>query len=267
MTKIHVIADEKLGGVQREFIKVDRKAEVGDKVIVTACNYTDEDEIYTVGDIGLIVENDKGYIRADFTEQGNKHVYGNGLWYVGHTVRNKYAVLESTDVVIIDGPDGQPSRHRLVERKAEVGDKVIVVNVDDLNSEGYSAGHIDVATERWNNDHNNATGIDGETGITYFDTEYRVLEPVEPTVEATADNPDSMLDLMANLARRLTALEQQEARRVTSLEQQLRSTQDNVEMLGRELEVVKGAEKEASARELASKIIRLIREGGYGKCE
>ncbi|MEC0756449.1 hypothetical protein P8884_22505 [Bacillus haynesii] len=31
--KIHVLADESLGGIKREYVEVDRKAEVGDKVI------------------------------------------------------------------------------------------------------------------------------------------------------------------------------------------------------------------------------------------
>ncbi len=29
--KIHVLADETLGGIKREYVEVDRKAEVGDK--------------------------------------------------------------------------------------------------------------------------------------------------------------------------------------------------------------------------------------------
>ncbi|MEE4535015.1 hypothetical protein P5667_11835 [Bacillus velezensis] len=32
-TKIHVLADEKLGGIKREYIEVEREGEVGDKVI------------------------------------------------------------------------------------------------------------------------------------------------------------------------------------------------------------------------------------------
>lgn len=30
MTKVHVLADESLGGIQREYVEVDRPAEAGD---------------------------------------------------------------------------------------------------------------------------------------------------------------------------------------------------------------------------------------------
>lgn len=33
--KIHVLVDEKLGGIKREYMEIDRKAEVGEKVIIT----------------------------------------------------------------------------------------------------------------------------------------------------------------------------------------------------------------------------------------
>ncbi|MFP3701231.1 hypothetical protein SB758_37755, partial [Burkholderia sp. SIMBA_013] len=31
---IHVLADEKLGGTKREYVEVDRKAEVGEKIVI-----------------------------------------------------------------------------------------------------------------------------------------------------------------------------------------------------------------------------------------
>jgi prefoldin subunit 5 len=181
MAKIHVLADEKLGGMKREFIEVGRKAKVGEKVIVF-----------------------------------------------------KHSLLEANGIFSVDRVD------------------------DD--------GHI-------------YYGIYGR-----LPGGYRVLVPVEEAVEATADNPESMLDLIANLARRVTELEktveeQDKAindqsqrhmwrqREIESVWQSLRGTQDNVEMLDRELERVKHAKQETDAHDLLGKIAALLNEGGYGKCE
>jgi hypothetical protein len=255
MAKIHVIADEKLGGVRREFIEVDRKAEVGDYGIQKS-NWSGKKG--NIGRVGVVYEDGSG-ARID----------GEPL------MTSEYKILEPTDIVIIDGPDGQPARHRLVDRKAEVGDKVLVINhgcyaeangvftVDDANSDG----HI-------------YYGEFGRRPNGYF-----VLEPVDLAVEATADDiaeataddPDSMLDLMANLARRVTELEktveaqdkaihdqsQRHMYRQSEIEsvwQSLRGTQDNVEMLGRELE----RSKQTDASDLLGEIAALLNEGGYG---
>lgn len=48
--KIHVLADETLGGIKREYVEVDRKAEVGEKIItITKCDIYCKGEIGTVG--------------------------------------------------------------------------------------------------------------------------------------------------------------------------------------------------------------------------
>ncbi len=50
--KIHVLADETLGGIKREYVEVDRKAEVGDKIVIVDRNSRSESyengEIFTV---------------------------------------------------------------------------------------------------------------------------------------------------------------------------------------------------------------------------
>jgi hypothetical protein len=99
-----------------------------------------------------------------------------------------------------------------VERKAEVGDKVISNEQLGFVDRVYDVYSAYTATGR---------GVLGKysNGHTHL-TQYRTLEPVET-------NP-SVTDLLANLARR-----------VSSLESQLRDTQGNVEKLAEELATVK----------------------------
>jgi hypothetical protein len=95
-----------------------------------------------------------------------------------------------------------------VERKAEVGERVID------KSDGEIAEVLDLITST------NSTYRFGvkirDNGVWIDDSEYYVLEPL-------TSNPD-ITDILANLARR-----------VSSLEQQLSSTQSNVEKLAEEL--------------------------------
>lgn len=47
--KIHVLADETLGSIKREYVEVDRKAEVGEKIItVESCKEFEVGEVFTV---------------------------------------------------------------------------------------------------------------------------------------------------------------------------------------------------------------------------
>lgn len=120
-----------------------------------------------------------------------------------------------------------------VERKAKVGEKVIdtsdgevceVYGIAESSSDGYRMG-VEITPN----------------GIWISDSEYLVLVPVstedwppltEPALELTANDirwqPDKVIDLLANLARR-----------VSSLEQQLADTQGNVVRHGEELEAVR----------------------------
>lgn len=52
---IHVLADETLGGIKREYVEVDRKAEVGEKVIITErVNFYMDD--MTVGKVYEVID-------------------------------------------------------------------------------------------------------------------------------------------------------------------------------------------------------------------
>ncbi|NUJ17446.1 hypothetical protein FKN04_12760 [Bacillus glycinifermentans] len=97
--KIHVLADESLGGIKREYVEVDRKAEVGDLIVITYSDYKDRDEIYVAGHYGKIVEKvdypAQGFV-ADFNGFDNSFVSEDGIWYVGDAMSVEYNVLEPT---------------------------------------------------------------------------------------------------------------------------------------------------------------------------
>jgi chromosome segregation ATPase len=118
-----------------------------------------------------------------------------------------------------------------VERKANVGDKVIVLNSAHVDS--HNIGRVYTVK-----------GFDGElidtdgfyadgSELNLQEDEYYVLEPTNS--EECCEASPQITDLLANLARRVEYLE----RKATSLEQQLRDTQGNVEKLAEELATVK----------------------------
>ncbi|WP_440097476.1 hypothetical protein [Bacillus paralicheniformis] len=53
--KIHVLADESLGGIKREYVEVDRKAEKGEKIVIVNADVQSEDP-YSNGDVFTIGE-------------------------------------------------------------------------------------------------------------------------------------------------------------------------------------------------------------------
>lgn len=190
MSKIHVFPDEKLGGVLREYVEVDRKAIVGDLLKITGSSAIRVAE--TVCHFGVYYERDDG---------GNIFV-----------LHHEYCVLEPTDIVHVDG-----QRYRLVDRKAKVGEKVIVVEAN--GSLVYrNVGEVVEIIETNGGDFGGMINPHdfGEKGAIYH-FQYLVLEPVEPVEEGddvlTVDETEaskSVLDLLANLARRVTELERQQ---------------------------------------------------------
>jgi hypothetical protein len=60
--------------------KTMRKAQVGDKIIITATR----GYYYSVGDIGVILRIDRVCCEVDFNNQRNKNVVGDGIWWVGY---------------------------------------------------------------------------------------------------------------------------------------------------------------------------------------
>jgi hypothetical protein len=111
--KIHVIKDENLGGVLREFVEVDRKAEVGEFVIRNGVVR----KVTQRGSLPGSVEFE-GY----YDEGRDDKIVG---WFDG-----AYKTLEPTDIVHIDDPSRQPKRYRMVDRKAKLGERIIIIDAD-----------------------------------------------------------------------------------------------------------------------------------------
>lgn len=192
MAKIHVLADESLGGVKRECV-------------------------------GVIKRYDFGEVEE----------------------------FEPTDIVHIDG-----ERFRLVDRKAEVGERVIIVNADDLNNEGYGVGDIYEGVSSWEFGRDNKGGIDTNCGVSLFHEEYHVLVPVES--EQTMDKPESLHDIIANLVKRVAELEHENkslvrqyaidklSEEVEELEERIQRNfngiKDDIETWSREIETIKHAQ-------------------------
>jgi hypothetical protein len=228
MSNVHVLPDENLGGVLREYVEVDRKAEVGDYVIRN-------DIIRKVTGRSDICEG------VEFEPYLNEGEVDETIgWADGY-----YKTLEPTDIVHIDGVrDGKPSRFRLVDRKAKVGEKVIVtadwfdkkkgeiLTVIDGNDFGFTDANY-TYYEAESNEYGERISYIGE----HY---YRVLEPLytcdrcgkalgetacsnstggaycsakcadadEPQVEVDErDVSPKVIDMLANLAQRITEIE------------------------------------------------------------
>src|SRR5690606_9745444 len=104
MTNVHVLKDESLGGVKREYVEVERKADVGDFILNNKGN---EFESY--------------YVVTGFTS------HYTSSYKVAETADGTIAVsiarsitLEPTDIVIIGG-----KRYKIEERLAEPGELIL----------------------------------------------------------------------------------------------------------------------------------------------
>lgn len=93
--KIHVLADESLGGIKREYVEVDRNADVGDRVIADG---TYREVVAISSRCGVCLDGDES---------------------IG--IPHSYRVLEPTNIVHIDG-----ERYEMVDREADDGESVIV---------------------------------------------------------------------------------------------------------------------------------------------
>ncbi|MDQ0154941.1 hypothetical protein [Robertmurraya andreesenii] len=228
MTKIHTIKDESLGGVLREYVEVERRASDGDYIVCTQ-DGDQNGRFYRKGDVGKFLYFSDRYpsIRVKFDDDLDG-IREDGECYVG---TDSFSVIEPTDIVHIDG-----TRYRLVDRKAEVGEKVLIVNPKHTSvMKDYNLGDVfSVSSIYVESVETDSPTPDKADKLRFWDYEYRVLVPVTatddtptvdgPTVDTRHASPE-VIDLLANLARR-----------VTSLEQQLRDTQGNVEKLAEELE-------------------------------
>ncbi len=192
---IHVLKDEKLG-VDREYVAVDRAANVGEMIVIVEPENTSGD-VANAGHYGLIIEDDsvKNALIADFKGFDNHFVLDDGIQRVGEA-GNYYHVLEPTDIVHIDG-----ERYRLEDRKAEVGERVFYVNKENGKSDGIdtivtSAG-VDIVYVREYKDDT------GEAVCSICHGYYYVLTPVQ---DATEPKESDVITVLANLGAEVAEL-------------------------------------------------------------
>ncbi|HBU90237.1 MAG TPA: hypothetical protein DEB53_03360 [Bacillus pumilus] len=238
---MHVLKDEKLG-VDREYVAVDRDAEVGEKIIVI------DSPIYPKGHVSDVIK------LGRFSE-----VYADGSCYLAEGVDGDnyiegmcehYHVLEPTDIVHIDG-----ERYRLEDRKAEVGERVLYVDKESGDSDGVAAkvtssgiGSVDVSEY---------LDTTGETVCGFSHGYYYVLTPVQADTEPKESD---VITVLANLGAEVAELKRTVARH----QAEINSLHEDKVRLGEQLAKVTadvGGKTELSGTFIADVIIGLKRAG------
>jgi hypothetical protein len=223
MSNVHILPDKNLGGVLREYVEVKREARVGDLLKINGSNVTRVAR--NVTRFGVYLE---------------PHVYYSNDF----VLHREYCVLEPTDIVHIPSEQGNAQRYRLVDRKAKVGDRIIIVDGKGWYRDKVGNIYEVIHSSKYGFEEDD----DGRAYVEYEKNEYdeaihyvrrenyRVLEPVEPAELVTAEEGDdkSVLDLLANLARRVTELE----RKFESIESRqkrlmgrIADTEEKIEMI------------------------------------
>ncbi|CDH95427.1 hypothetical protein [Bacillus velezensis] len=197
-TKIHVLADEKLGGIKREYVEVDRKAEIGEKIVIVEKN---DFEGYENGDV-FTVDRDF-HSKMDFVESDAAASDGN---YSGAIYHDEYHVLEPTNIVHID--DG---RYEMVEREGEVGEKIIIVRPDGVIGDDYDTGRVGTVKSR-----HSAGDVSVETIGLVFGDEYRVLVPLGKH-KKTFENKNSAYKEVKNYMHNELSISRQDVQDMISI--------------------------------------------------
>jgi hypothetical protein len=253
MSKVHVLPDERLGGVLREYVEVDRKAEIGEKIIVTNAHMNGS--YYDNGDIFTVIE------RYDYSTSERPNCVGVCVEEIDdvYGIRDyEYKTLEPTDIVHIDN-----KRYRLIDRKAKEGERVIIIN---SQAEGLDIGFIGTVFEVIND--GDIVVINGCFG--HYHGDYLVLESIEQQQFTDSQNKPDIPDKLANLARRVTELE----KRVVAIDEHNDVLIDRINDVEGKLNQIKTPyfktfapniyfnihTKEKSAEELANEIIRKLHE-------
>ncbi|SLC08156.1 Uncharacterised protein [Mycobacteroides abscessus subsp. massiliense] len=231
--KIHVLADETLGGIKREYVEVDREAEVGEKTVIVNADVQCE-EPYNNGDI-FEVESLLGCSRGIQTAC-HRDIFD-----------FEYHVLEPTDIVHIDG-----ERYELTDRKAEVGEKVMYVNKDCGESDGVVTEVTSVGVSMV--DVSGYEASDGDSVCGFSHGYYRVLVPVEDEPK-----PADPIDVIASLAQEVASLK----RTVDRHRDEIDTLHKDNRTLGEELARLKYPAKNESIIESAPFV--LVIHGGRGE--
>ncbi|WP_226568168.1 hypothetical protein [Bacillus stratosphericus] len=114
---MHVLKDEKLG-VDREYVAVDRNAEVGEKIYTLV----DGGDFYRKGEYGVVYSLDGNCAHSRFESNS---------WLINH---KKYHVLEPTDIVHIDG-----ERYRLEDPEKDAIKFTMEIGGNLVNIEPWDA--------------------------------------------------------------------------------------------------------------------------------
>ncbi|MBW8279985.1 MULTISPECIES: hypothetical protein [Bacillus] len=197
-TKTHVLADEKLGGIKREYMEIDRKAEVGERIIIVRADCQSE---YRNGDMAFVSRFVKDDSRLGY--------YAESILANGQSIAlydREYHVLEPTDIVHID--DG---RYEMVEREGEVGEKIIVVSPDEWIGDDEETGRIGTVKSLYS---------DGDLSVEaiglVFGTEYRVLVPLNKH-EKTFESKNSVYKQMKNFIHNDLGITRQDIQEMISI--------------------------------------------------
>ncbi|ASS64304.1 hypothetical protein CHN56_03873 [Bacillus velezensis] len=234
--KIHVLADETLGGIKREYVDVDRKAEVGEKIVIVNADVQCEDP----------------YSNGYLFEVESLLSCSRGIQTSCHRdiFDFEYHVLEPTDIVHIDG-----ERYEMIDRKAELGEKVMYV---DESGESYGivtevlavgAGVVDVAEYE---------EPSGAVIVGFSHDRYRVLVPVEAAEDEP--KPADPIDVIASLAQEVAFLKRTVDRHRDEIDTLYKDKRTLGEELAR-LAAEVGKETESSAKVMAEAFVALRRAG------
>ncbi|WP_149093395.1 hypothetical protein [Paenibacillus terrae] len=199
---ITVLPDESLGGIGREYREVNRKADEGE----TAKVIGPSGHKFSVGTI-VKATSEKSAV-TDGVRFINK--CGDLVQTLVHT-HGDYVVLEPTDIVHlpIKGHISGTERLRMVDRKATVGERVIMTEATGTRIEGgrsvpdYHNGNI-FEIARINDGADLATSTSGKM---FYQREYHVLEPLtDAPLLSEQSAQDQAAATISSLALRLGAL-------------------------------------------------------------
>jgi hypothetical protein len=202
---ITLLPDESLGGVLREYREVKRKANVGELVKITdnSCGHR-----FPIGEIVRVRSSNT----AEYLDKRD--------WWAVKEV--DYVVLEASDILRIDG-----ERFRMVDRKAAVGERVIVTKTAPRYG-SFSVGEHGIVTgERgWvdadvNVDFGDKTKFIGPSAV---NSEYAVLEPLTSAELAPTPTPLSELPLADQYAENITVL----TRKIAQLEEGAKTLEERI---------------------------------------
>jgi hypothetical protein len=201
MSKVHVIKDENLGGVLREFVEVDRKAEVGEYIIRDGV-------VRKVTQRGIHPESVEfeGY----YDEGCDDEVIG---WLDG-----TYKTLEPTDIVHIDDPSGQSKRYRMVERRVRIGEKVLITVDSKIKGVAFTV-----------------SGFDSDGDLVFKESDHYYAKHGDYVVLETVEQSPSVLDMIANLSEQFVKLNRRIDRLADAHEQAIATVARDVERVDADL--------------------------------